>query len=101
MVERGRGGREQVKVVDFDIAKGPEEGGGEEVTRLGFVVGTPEYMSPEQLIGERLDGRSDVYSLGLILFRMLTGTLPFRADSTHEMMLQRLTGTPMRLARRA
>jgi serine/threonine protein kinase len=85
-----------VKVVDFDISKGAGDGG-EEVTRTGFVVGTPEYMSPEQLIGERLDGRSDLYSLGVVLFRLLTGRLPFRAENTQDMMLERLTGTPMRL----
>jgi Protein kinase domain len=61
------------------------------------VVGTPEYMSPEQLMGERLDGRSDVYSLAIVLFRMLTGSLPFRADTTQDVMLQRLTEQPLRL----
>jgi serine/threonine-protein kinase len=95
MLVRARDGRDLVKVVDFDIAKGPE--GGEEVTRLGFVVGTPEYMSPEQLMGEPLDGRSDVYSLALVLFRMLTGVLPFRAESTQDVMIQRLTHAPLTL----
>jgi tRNA A-37 threonylcarbamoyl transferase component Bud32 len=96
MLARGRDGRDHVKVVDFDIAKGPDEGG-EEVTRHGFVVGTPEYMSPEQLMGERLDGRSDVYALGIVLFRMLTGVLPFRAASPQELMIARLTTPPLRL----
>jgi serine/threonine protein kinase len=89
--------KETVKVVDFDISKGAGEAEGEEVTRTGFVVGTPEYMSPEQLIGERLDGRSDLYSLAVVLFRMLTGRLPFRATNVQDMMLERLTGSPMRL----
>src|SRR5690606_4700597 len=83
---------------DFDIAKGPAQGGGDEVTRLGFVVGTPEYMSPEQLMGEALDGRSDVYSLALVLFRMLTGALPFQADNTQDLMIRRLTDQPLQLA---
>jgi len=95
MLVRGKAGADVVKVVDFDIAKGPD--GGEEVTRLGFVIGTPEYMSPEQLMGEPLDGRSDVYSLGLVLFRMLTGTLPFHAEGTQDIMIARLTSAPMRL----
>lgn len=97
MLLRGRGGRDLVKVVDFDIAKGPDEGG-DEVTRTGFVVGTPEYMSPEQLMGEPLDGRSDVYALALVLYRMLAGQLPFRAEGTQDIMIARLTQSPMSLA---
>jgi eukaryotic-like serine/threonine-protein kinase len=97
MISRRPDGSELVKVVDFDIAKGPDEAAGEEVTRLGFVVGTPEYMSPEQLIGERLDGRSDLYSLAVVLFRMLTAALPFRSTSTQDMMIERLTAAPITL----
>ncbi|HEU4457143.1 MAG TPA: serine/threonine-protein kinase [Longimicrobium sp.] len=97
MVSPGRGGADAVKVVDFDIAKGSRDGEPGDVTRLGFVIGTPEYMSPEQLLGMPLDGRSDVYSLALVLFRMLAGALPFRASDTQEMMVQRLTGDPLRL----
>jgi len=98
MVSPGQGGLDEVKVVDFDIAKGPAQGGGDEVTRLGFVVGTPEYMSPEQLMGEALDGRSDIYSLALVLYRMLTGVLPFQADNTQDLMIKRLTDQPLPLA---
>jgi len=97
MIEKGRDGSDVVKVVDFDIAKGPEPVTGDEVTRLGYVVGTPEYMSPEQLMGDKLDGRSDIYSLGLVYFRLLTGELPFRGNSTQEIMVQRLTAAPLRL----
>jgi hypothetical protein len=97
MVSPGRGGADAVKVVDFDIAKGSSDGEAGDVTRLGFVIGTPEYMSPEQLLGMALDGRSDVYSLGIMLFRMLAGALPFRAADTQELMVQRLTGSPLRL----
>ena len=97
MVVANRAASYDVKVVDFDIAKGSSDGEGEEVTRMGFVVGTPEYMSPEQLIGDRLDGRSDVYSLGLVLFRMLTGALPFVAEDTQDLMVKRLTEQPMKL----
>jgi predicted Ser/Thr protein kinase len=98
MVVPGRSGTMEVKVVDFDIAKGSADGEGEEVTRMGFVVGTPEYMSPEQLIGDKLDGRSDIYSLALVLYRMLTGTLPFAAQDTQDLMVKRLTEEPMTLA---
>ncbi len=98
MIEQGRDGSDIAKVVDFDIAKGPEAMGGDEVTRLGYVLGTPEYMSPEQLMGERLDGRSDIYSLGIVLFRMLTGMLPFQGGSTQAIMVERLTHAPLTLA---
>ncbi len=88
----------QIKVVDFDIARGPAEEEGAGVTRHGFVVGTPEYMSPEQLTGDPLDARSDVYALTLILVRMLSGRLPFPGTTAQEVMLQRLTETPAPLA---
>src|SRR2546422_520155 len=80
MLTRSRDGADAVKVVDFGLAKAVGgEGGGQKVTRTGLVVGTPEFLSPEQLSGDKLDGRSDVYSLGLVLFNMLTGTEPVRA----------------------
>jgi serine/threonine protein kinase len=98
MVMQSRVGADEVKVVDFDISKVDGDGEEEEVTRLGFVVGTPEYMSPEQLVGERLDGRSDTYSLALVLFRMVTGRLPFDAEGPQEVMIKRLTEQPMLLS---
>ncbi len=98
MVVQGRDGSDVVKVVDFGIARavGGDEPG-QKVTKTGLVVGTPEYMSPEQLSGDKLDGRSDIYSLALVLYRMLTGTLPFEADSAQEVMIKRLTDDPMPL----
>src|SRR5216684_767818 len=98
MLTRSRDGSDAVKVVDFGLAKAVGgEGGGQKVTRTGLVVGTPEFMSPEQLSGDKLDGRSDVYSLGLVLFNTLTGTLPFPADSVQEAMIKRLTDEPAEL----
>jgi serine/threonine-protein kinase len=99
MIVQGRDGSDIVKVVDFGIAKavaGDETG--QKVTKTGLVVGTPEYMSPEQLSGDKLDGRSDIYSLGLVFYRMLTGVLPFQADSAQETMIKRLTDDPLPLA---
>lgn len=98
MLTRVRDGSDGVKVVDFGLAKAVGgEGGGQKVTKTGLVVGTPEFMSPEQLSGDTLDGRTDVYSLGLVLFNMLTGTLPFPADSVQEAMVKRLTDEPAEL----
>ncbi len=64
---------------DFGIARVVDEN--PTITRIGTVVGTPQYMSPEQASGRKLDGRSDLYSLGVVFYRMLTGDVPFRADS--------------------
>jgi serine/threonine protein kinase len=91
-------GKDLVKVVDFGIAKavGGDESG-QKVTKTGLVVGTPEYMSPEQLSGDKLDGRSDLYSLALVYYRMITGTLPFVAETSQETMIKRLTDEPMPL----
>jgi eukaryotic-like serine/threonine-protein kinase len=97
MLTRGRDGADGVKVVDFGIAKIVGGESGQQVTRTGLVVGTPEFMSPEQLAGDKVDGRSDVYSLGLVLFKMLTGALPFPADSVQEAMIKRLTDEPSEL----
>jgi serine/threonine-protein kinase len=97
MISRGRDGADLVKVVDFGIAKAAE-GAGQKVTRTGLVVGTPEYMSPEQLTGDTLDGRSDLYALALVTFNMLTGMLPFTGQTTQEALLKRLTDRPLSLA---
>jgi len=87
--------KDTVKVVDFGIAKATgADTGGQKVTRTGLVVGTPEYMSPEQLSGDQVDGRSDQYSLALVFYRMITGSLPFKADSAQETMVKRLTDDP-------
>jgi len=97
MIARNRDGSDCVKVVDFGIAKaaGSEA---QKVTKTGLVVGTPEYMSPEQLSGDRLDGRSDIYSLALVAFNMLTGRLPFPSETVQEAMIMRLTDRPRTLA---
>ena len=97
MISRGRDGGPLVKVVDFGIAKAAE-GANQKVTRTGLVVGTPEYMSPEQLTGDTLDGRSDLYALALVTFNMLTGMLPFTGQTTQEALLKRLTDRPLTLA---
>ena len=71
-----------VKVTDFGIARITDSSR----TRTGMVLGTPSFMSPEQIAGKKVDGRSDLYSLGVMLFQMLSGTLPFRGDSMAQLM---------------
>jgi eukaryotic-like serine/threonine-protein kinase len=90
--------RETAKLVDFGIAKAIEGAAGERVTKSGFVVGTPEYMSPEQLAGDPVDGSSDQYSLALVFYRLLTGKLPFEGNSLQETLVKRLTEPPRPLA---
>ena len=98
MIARQIDGRDWVKVVDFGIAKSTAaERGSQTVTTVGVSIGTPEFMSPEQLAGERLDGRSDVYALGLVFYNMLTGALPYPAPTSKETLVRRLTAPPRSL----
>ncbi|HVU50569.1 MAG TPA: serine/threonine-protein kinase, partial [Polyangia bacterium] len=85
LIER-RGERDFVKVCDFGIAKATSTDGKDDdrqqmLTIQGLVCGTPEYMSPEQARAEVLDGRADLYSAAIILYQLVTGDIPFRADS--------------------
>lgn len=73
-----------VKVTDFGIARITDSS----KTKTGLVLGTPSFMSPEQIAGKRVDGRSDLYSLGVMLFQMLTGVLPFRGESMAALMFK-------------
>jgi len=98
MLALARDGTDVVKVVDFGIAKAMTGEEGQKVTKTGLVVGTPEYMSPEQLSGDVLNGRSDIYSLALVFFRMVTGALPFQAETSQETMIKRLTDDPLKLS---
>jgi eukaryotic-like serine/threonine-protein kinase len=98
MLARARDGSDVVKVVDFGIAKAVAGDDSQKVTKTGLVVGTPEFMSPEQLSGDKLDGRSDLYALALVLFKMLTGKLPFAGGTVQETMVKRLIDDPATLA---
>jgi len=77
-------------VADFGIARALSQAGGEELTTSGLVIGTPMYMSPEQISGSQLDGRSDVYSLGCVLHEMVLGEPPFKGPSPHVIASRQL-----------
>ena len=84
-----------VRVMDFGIAKQHEPGaGGATVTATGALMGTPEYMSPEQLRGDEVDFRSDLYSLGVVVYELFTGALPFRGDTPVATIVKQLQEAP-------
>ena len=99
MVTRKGNDSDYVKVLDFGIAKtvADDGEGAEHLTKTGFVLGTPVYMSPEQLLGEKLDPRSDIYSLAIIVYQMLGGQLPFTGDNPQSVMMKRITSQPIPL----
>ena len=88
-----------VLVTDFGIAKAAQEASVSQLTTEGMVVGTPHYMSPEQATGERVDARSDVYALGIVLYQMLTGAPPFDGDSAQAILMKQATATPAPIRR--
>jgi serine/threonine-protein kinase len=94
VLEPVRSGRDFVKVVDYGLAKMKEPAPGAAKTVPGFVCGTPEYMSPEQGRGDKLDGRSDLYSVGVVLYQLLTGRLPFEAETPTRLLLAHLADAP-------
>ncbi len=96
------GGRERAVVMDFGLAKERRADPAiAKLTATGIILGTPEFMSPEQIRGKPLDGRSDIYALGIVAFEMFTGTLPFQGRNAQETMIARLRGrpTPLRQVR--
>lgn len=84
----------QVKVLDFGIARIRDLAGADTLTQHGSVIGTPHYMSPEQCLGEELDGRSDIYSLGVVLYEMLSGTAPFNGNTSREIISKHISQRP-------
>jgi eukaryotic-like serine/threonine-protein kinase len=103
LIER-RGERDFVKVCDFGIAKATLDDGGDDrstmLTVQGLVCGTPEYMSPEQARAEPLDGRADLYSAAILLYQLVTGDIPFRADSAMGIISRHLAEPPVPPSRR-
>ncbi|MBL7686087.1 MAG: serine/threonine protein kinase, partial [Deltaproteobacteria bacterium] len=83
--------RDYVKILDFGIAKVAD---GAKLTMAGALLGTPDYMSPQQASGMSLDGRSDIYSFGVIFYEALSGITPFDGDDPHEILKQHLETAP-------
>jgi tRNA A-37 threonylcarbamoyl transferase component Bud32 len=91
ILEPMRRGGDFVKVVDFGLAKLKADTTAPSVTSPGIVCGTPDYMAPEQGRGDPIDGRSDLYAVGVILFQLLTGRLPFEAESPTQVVMMHLS----------
>ena len=90
MVEAKSG---RISVMDFGIARSTEMGG---MTQTGVMLGTPDYMSPEQVMGEHVDARSDLFTLGVIFYQLLTGDMPYKADTVQASMFKRTRELPKR-----
>jgi serine/threonine-protein kinase len=96
------GGADRAVIMDFGLAKERRADPAiQKLTATGIILGTPEFMSPEQIRGKTLDARSDIYALGIVAFEMFTGKLPFQGRNAQEMMIARLRGTatPIRQVR--
>jgi serine/threonine-protein kinase len=108
LVEKG-GDPDFVKVLDFGIAKVPigevphpsDTPAHTPITKAGMVFGTPEYMAPEQALGQNVDGRADLYALGVILYEMLSGSRPFSSQSQVGILGQQLSKSPPKISDRA
>ncbi len=108
LVEKG-GDPDFAKVLDFGIAKVPigdvpnpsETPAHTPITKAGMVFGTPEYMAPEQALGQTVDGRADLYALGVILYEMLSGSRPFSSQSQVGILGQQLSKSPPKISDRA
>ncbi len=98
MIRTDASGAERAVVMDFGLAKERRADAElQKLTATGIILGTPEFMSPEQLRGKPLDARTDVYSLGLMTYEMLSGKLPFVGRTQQEMMIARLRSEPIPL----
>jgi serine/threonine-protein kinase len=84
----------QVKIIDFGVAKHTGKSQGHHQTAVSAIVGTPDYMSPEQVSGEKVTAASDLYALGCVMFEMLTGELPFEDDSEVKKMMMHIEKPP-------
>jgi len=96
LVSGDGGGAERAVVMDFGLAKERRADPAiAKLTATGIILGTPEFMSPEQIRGKPLDARSDIYALGIVAFELFTGKLPFQGRNAQEMMIARLRSQPI------
>jgi serine/threonine protein kinase len=95
MITRGEDGQEVAKLLDFGIAKTFEFDANTQLTATGTTIGTPQYMSPEQAMGMAVDARSDLYSLGIILYEMLVGEVPFNDPSMPAVLVKHMNELPV------
>lgn len=92
---------EQARLLDFGIARLAQPDGGSSATQAGVVLGTPEYMSPEQALGRALDARSDIYAWGLVAYRLLAGRHALPGPTARDFILQQISEVPVPLVRLA
>jgi serine/threonine-protein kinase len=99
MLLRRMGNDDFVKVLDFGVAKSYAQDQQTQLTHTGMLVGTVEYMAPEQILGGIVDARTDIYALGVLIYRMVTGRAPFREASVPTLILAHLNAPPVPMVR--
>jgi eukaryotic-like serine/threonine-protein kinase len=97
----GPSGEDVPKLLDFGIAKVSGNDGQNHLTRTGTIFGTPFYMAPEQALGNAVDARTDIYAMGVIMYEMFAGSLPFQGESFMGILTQHITTEPEPVAQRA
>lgn len=100
-VTTGPNGEDVPKLLDFGIAKVAGQDGQNNLTRTGTIFGTPFYMAPEQALGQSVDGRCDIYAMGVICYEVFAGSLPFQGESFMGILTQHITTEPEPVAQRA